>query len=118
MQMPSGAHKLKLLKQFPIAPTGYGDVEYKIDGLNLEVMYQCHDREGEYRTGKLVFEFFVALCIESANNDNGWLPPDSDTLYGFESNEREGFRGYQVWFSDNDLITVSCQRVLVENEVY
>jgi hypothetical protein len=113
---------LKPLKTFPASPSGYDDIVYNIKELDLEVHYECYGHEGELRNGKLVFEFFVALSIESETNGASHfgtvLPPNSATLFEFDSDLRDGFRGFQIWFSNNQLITVVCQRVLVGNEMF
>lgn len=110
---------LKALKEFPRAPTGYGDIDYEFVELDLRVTYHCTDQNGVDRVGTLVFEFCVAHCIESETNRGGSvLPPDADTLFGFPSDMREGFSGYKIWFSNNQVITAICERVLVDNEEF
>jgi hypothetical protein len=118
MQLPIKSEILKPLKAFPIAPSGYDDVICRINELNLEVAYECCDSDGETRTGNIVFDFFVALSIESENNNGVGLPRRSEMLYTFPADDREGFRGFQIWFSNNHLITVVCKRVVIGNEEF
>ena len=109
---------LIVLKEFPVAPTGYGDIDYEFVELDLRVTYHCRDQAGNDRVGTLVFEFCVAHCIESETNRDADLPPSSATLFGFASDKREGFSGYKIWFSSNQVITAICKRVLIGNELF
>lgn len=112
---------LRLLKQYPVAPTGYDDVHYSFDNLDLSVIYQCSDKDGGDRHGILKFETCYALAIESETNSEGWfdLPPESAALFGFSTSmRRDGAKGFQVWFPNNAVITVICERVVDGNEVF
>jgi hypothetical protein len=109
---------LKPLKKFPTAPAGYGDVSYRINNLDLIVSYECIDQDGLQHSGELKFEFFIALSIESETNNKVGLPHDSAVLFCFDSDLRESFKGYQIWFSNNDLATLVCKRVIIGNEVF
>jgi hypothetical protein len=104
------------LKEFPIAPSGYDNVDYLFIKPDLEVTYSCIDEFDQKRTGKLFFDFVIAVSIEYESNDIINLPEHSDVLYSHTSNLREGFKGYKVWFSNNELISVVCKHVLVDNE--
>ena len=110
---------LRKLKSFPVSPRGYDDVVYSFDRANFSLTYSCLDSDDLAQHGTLLFEFVIGLCIENENNDEGVEFPDtSATLYGFETKARRGFRGYQIYFSNNDVVTVICERVLVGNEEF
>jgi hypothetical protein len=109
----------KILKVLPQSDMGYGDIDYEFRDRDLIVDFQHFDQgTREENRGRIVFSFVIALSIESENNNHTGFPPDSGVIYGFDADLREGFTGYQVWFTHNDLVTVVCQKAIIGNEVF
>ena len=117
MQLPTSNSKLSVVKKFPVAPWGY-ETDYSFKELDLEVTFNAIDQNQQKISGRINFISCFAICIEAESNNTTNLPPRSDTLYSFDSVEREGFRGFQIWFSDDSLITVACRSVMIGNEEY
>jgi hypothetical protein len=110
---------LREIKTIARPSAGYGDVTYEFSDRDLTVNFKYSDQHTASRkSGAVKFEFVVALSIESETNNKIGLPDESGVLFGFDTNLRKGFSGYQIWFSNNDLITVVCQRVFIGNEVF
>jgi hypothetical protein len=110
---------LTLLKHLPVVVSGYDDVRYEFLDRDLKVRfsYTFNDKKTS-KIETLEFHFTIAIGIESENNNDVGLPSKSDVLFSFEADAMEGFNGYQIWFSNNDLVTVVCQYVTYNNEKF
>jgi hypothetical protein len=110
------ARELKVLKRLHDPSSGILDTSYRIEELNVHLTYEYEDETGKMCQGRITFEFFAALSLENDSNGSGILPPQSMTLYEFQSNKREGFRGFKIWLPDAEMIEISCKSVLIGNE--
>lgn len=109
---------LKELNRLPNPKLGVRNVRYEFVDLDLKVNFDYVDEEtGGPRSGTIIFEFVVALCIEMEENKHIGLPPSTSVLYGFDGDFKGDFRGYQIWLYDYGVITVGCHRVVIGNEV-
>jgi hypothetical protein len=112
---------LKIIKRIPDMPLGVSKLSYRIEDLNVEVYYEYAENDKVVFSGRIKFDFYVALSIESENNaysgPDSSLPPEPFVLYEFAPSKREGFRGFKIWFEDGEVITVSCKSVLIGNEI-
>jgi hypothetical protein len=107
------------ITRLPSSQSGCGGVNFNFTDSNVVVDYEYFDDAKEVEAvAKLSFEFVVAISIESENNSRVGLPERSETLYGFKTDVREGFRGFQLWLSDNYLITVVCNKVVYDGLEY
>jgi hypothetical protein len=109
---------LKAIKRIKDMPLGVSKLSYRIEDLDAEISY-VYEEEGEIEhSGKIKFEFVIAILIESENNTDSYLPPEPFILYEFAPSKREGFRGFKIWFEDGEVITVSCKSVIIGNEQF
>jgi hypothetical protein len=107
---------MKALTRIPDMPLGVSKLSYCIENLDAEVSYVYEENDVVQFSGRIKFEFFVAITIESETNVNSNLPPEPFILYEFAPSKREDFRGFKIWFEDGEVVTVSCKSVLVGNE--
>jgi hypothetical protein len=113
---------LKIIKRIPDMPFGVSKLSYRIEDLDAEIYYEYEENDEVKFSGRIKFEFYVALSIESENNaysgPDSNLPPEPFAIYEFKPSKREGFRAFKIWFEDGEVITVSCKNVLVGNEKF
>jgi hypothetical protein len=110
-----GKTVMKKLQELSVPINGSDTINYAFKGLDFFLDYELSTGSGSSEPrGSLRFEFVIGLCIESENNRGGLnLPEQSHVLYGFATDVSEGFKGYQVWFVDNQLVTVICEKAFI-----
>ena len=105
--------RLSEIIKLPTSSSGTGEVKFDFSEANFAVEYEYFDKNiGKDAYAKLDFCFAIAISIESETNDSVGLPQKSELLYSFDTNVREGFRGFLLWLNGNVLLTVVCSKVI------